>query len=166
MLFREPIAVYCENHQFFERERDRRKKWGSSERYYTWGGGGGIRKKESIFSGLKVPRQCPLVLLVEAVHIIGIRFLNFFLVFIYSFNITPEGLHYSKIWTNIGRATLGRNFDVTSGRAASCTMRTIQNTQIYNFSSYLTGNILIQIQFVPHRKHITSPLKVQPVNAV
>jgi hypothetical protein len=47
-----------------------------------------------------------------AVHIIGIRF------FIYFFNITPEGLHFCEIWTNIGRATLGRNFDVTNGRAA------------------------------------------------
>jgi hypothetical protein len=59
---------------------------------------------------LKVPRQCPLVLLVEAAHLIGIRF--------YLFNITPEGLHYCENWTDIGRATLGWNFDVTSGRAA------------------------------------------------
>jgi hypothetical protein len=38
--------------------------------------------------------------------------------FIRLFNITPEGLHYCEIWTNIGRAILRRNFDVTSGRAA------------------------------------------------
>jgi hypothetical protein len=31
---------------------------------------------------------------------------------------TPEGLHYGDIWTNIGRATLGRNFVVTSGKTA------------------------------------------------
>jgi hypothetical protein len=43
---------------------------GSSERHYI----GGVRKKETIFPVLKVPRQCPLVLLVEAAHIIGIRF--------------------------------------------------------------------------------------------
>jgi hypothetical protein len=32
--------------------------------------------------------------------------------------MTLEGLHYSEIWSNTGRAKLGRNFDVTSGRAA------------------------------------------------
>jgi hypothetical protein len=31
--------------------------------------------------------------------------------------MTLEGLHYSKIWTNVGRAILGRIFDVTSVRA-------------------------------------------------
>jgi hypothetical protein len=55
-----------------ERERERRKKWGTSERHYILGG---IRKKETIFPVLKVPRQCPLVLLVEAAHMIGIRFI-------------------------------------------------------------------------------------------
>jgi hypothetical protein len=35
---------------------------------------GGVRKKETIFPVLKVPRQCPLVLLVEAAHMVGIRF--------------------------------------------------------------------------------------------
>jgi hypothetical protein len=30
----------------------------------------------------------------------------------------PEGLHYHEISTNIGRATLRQNFDVTNGRAA------------------------------------------------
>jgi hypothetical protein len=39
--------------------------------------GGGARKKEFIFPVLKVPRQCPLVLLVEAAHLIGIRFYLF-----------------------------------------------------------------------------------------
>jgi hypothetical protein len=29
-----------------------------------------------------------------------------------------EWVHYSKIFANVGRATLGRNFDVTNGRAA------------------------------------------------
>jgi hypothetical protein len=85
---------------------------------------GGVRKKETIFPVLKVPRQCPLVLLVEAAHTIGIRFfiifLNIFIfyLFIIFFYVTPEGLHYREISTNIGRATLGRNFDVTNGRAA------------------------------------------------
>jgi hypothetical protein len=32
-----------------------------------------VRKEESTFPVLKVPRQCPLVLLVEAAHLIGIR---------------------------------------------------------------------------------------------
>jgi hypothetical protein len=32
---------------------------------------GVVRKKESVFPVLKVPRQCPLVLVVEAAHIIG-----------------------------------------------------------------------------------------------
>jgi hypothetical protein len=43
-------------------ERERRKKWGSSERDYILGG---VGKKEIIFPVLKVPRQCPFVL-VEA----------------------------------------------------------------------------------------------------
>jgi hypothetical protein len=33
-----------------------------------------VSKKESIYPVLKVPRQCPLVLLVEAAHIFGIKF--------------------------------------------------------------------------------------------
>jgi hypothetical protein len=32
--------------------------------------------------------------------------------------MTLEGLHYIEILTHIGRAILGRNFDVTKGRAA------------------------------------------------
>jgi hypothetical protein len=67
------------------REEKKKKKWGGSERHYIWGGE--ARKKETIFPVLKVPRQWPLVLLVEAAHVIGIRF----------FNITPEGLHYGEI---------------------------------------------------------------------
>jgi hypothetical protein len=31
--------------------------------------------------------------------------------------MTLEGLHYGVISTNIGRAILGRNFDITIGRA-------------------------------------------------
>jgi hypothetical protein len=71
---------------------------------------------------LKVLRQCPLVLLVEAAHMIGIRFfiiiLFIYLFIIYFFYVTPERLHYGEISTNIGRATLGRNFDITNWRAA------------------------------------------------
>jgi hypothetical protein len=48
-------------------------------------------------------------------------------VFIY-FNIMPEELHCGKIWTNIGRAKLGRNFDVTSGRVACETHSTTWNS--------------------------------------
>jgi hypothetical protein len=55
----------------------------------------------------KVPSQCPLVLLLEAVHMIRINFY-----------MTLEGRHYSEIWSKIGRATVRRNFDVTSGRTA------------------------------------------------
>jgi hypothetical protein len=55
-----------------ERERERERRESSSERY-TYR----VRKKESIFLVLKVPRQCPLVLLVEAAHLIGIRFYLF-----------------------------------------------------------------------------------------
>jgi hypothetical protein len=54
-----------------------RNKWGSSERVTTFWGG--VRKKENIFPVLKVPRQCPLVLLVKAAHMIGIRFLLLFI---------------------------------------------------------------------------------------
>jgi hypothetical protein len=53
--------------------------------------GGKVRKKESIFPVYKVPRQCPLVLLVEAAHIIKIKFIYLFI------NITPEGFHYGEI---------------------------------------------------------------------
>jgi hypothetical protein len=74
---------------------------------------GGVRKKETIFPVFKVPRQCPLILPVEAAHMIGIRF---FIIFF--FYVTPEGLHYGEISTGIVRAKLGRNFDVTNGRAA------------------------------------------------
>jgi hypothetical protein len=53
---------------FLEKEKER--EGGGTERHYN---------------GL-VPRQCPLVLLVEVMHIIGIIFY-----------MTLEGLHYSKI---------------------------------------------------------------------
>jgi hypothetical protein len=35
-----------------------------------------------------------------------------------NFYMTLGGLHYSEIWSNIGRVTSGRNFDVTNERAA------------------------------------------------
>jgi hypothetical protein len=92
-----------------EEKKKKKKKRGNNEIRYIWGGGDGVRKKETIFPVLKVPRQCPLVLLVEAAHMIGIRIF---------YNIMPEGLHYGEISTNIVRATLGRNVDVTSGTAA------------------------------------------------
>jgi hypothetical protein len=57
------------------KRKRRRIKWGISERHYIFGG---VRKKESIFPVMKVPRQCPLVLPVEAAHIIGIRFFIFY----------------------------------------------------------------------------------------
>jgi hypothetical protein len=61
-------------------EEREKKNLESSERHYIWGG------EESIFPVLKVPRQCPLVLLVEVRHMIGI---NYFMML--------EGLHYSEI---------------------------------------------------------------------
>jgi hypothetical protein len=45
-----------------ERERERRESWRGSVRHYRVGG----RVIETEFGSLKVPRQCPLVLLVEA----------------------------------------------------------------------------------------------------
>jgi hypothetical protein len=51
------------------REREREKR-GSSERHYIWGW-----NQETISPGLKVLRQCPLVLLVEVIHMFGFRFL-------------------------------------------------------------------------------------------
>jgi hypothetical protein len=62
------------------KERERRKKWGSSERHYILGG---VRKKETIFPVLMVPRQCQLILLVEAAHMIEIRFFIIFLFFFF-----------------------------------------------------------------------------------
>jgi hypothetical protein len=53
-----------------------------------------------------VPRQCPLVLLVEVMNMIGINFVWRW-----------KGWIIVKFWSNIGRATLGRKF-VTIGRAA------------------------------------------------
>jgi hypothetical protein len=48
--------------------------------------------QETISSVLKVPRQCPLVLLVEVVHMIWIIFVKL------------ERLHCNEIWYNIRRA--------------------------------------------------------------
>jgi hypothetical protein len=81
----------------------KRREGGETVETLHLGGGG----QGTIFPVLKVPRQCPLVRLVEAMHMVGINFY-----------ITLEGLHYSEFWFNIGRATLGRNSDVTIGRAA------------------------------------------------
>jgi hypothetical protein len=44
------------------------------------------RGQETMSPVFKVPRQCPLVLLVEVMHMIGINFY-----------MTLEGLHYSEI---------------------------------------------------------------------
>jgi hypothetical protein len=52
--------------------------------------------------------QIPLGLLALLMHMIEIYF----------FYITSEGLHYNIIWSNIGRATLGRNYDFAIGKAA------------------------------------------------
>jgi hypothetical protein len=58
------------NHLKAEIERERgERKWGGSERHYIWGAG-----QETIYPILKVPRQCPLILLVEVMHMMGINF--------------------------------------------------------------------------------------------
>jgi hypothetical protein len=67
-----------------ERKGEKRK-WGGSKRHYIGGGG-----QETISPILKVPRQCPLVLLVEELHMIGISFL-----------------------CNVGRAAITVKFDLT-----------------------------------------------------
>jgi hypothetical protein len=72
-----------------KKERKKERKWLGSVRHYTGG------EEEIIFPVLKVPRQCPLVLLVEVLHMIPINFY-----------MTMEGLHYSEILTNTGRAIL------------------------------------------------------------
>jgi hypothetical protein len=51
-----------------ERER-RERKLGDNEEHYICGG------KETISPVLKVPRQCPLALLVEVMRVTGINFL-------------------------------------------------------------------------------------------
>jgi hypothetical protein len=66
---------------------------------------GRIERQDTVSPVLKVPRQCPLVLLVEVMQMIGINFCY----------ISLKGCIIVKY---IGRAILGRNFDVTIGRAA------------------------------------------------
>jgi hypothetical protein len=74
ILRRETVAVYCENRtEHADTGKAREERSGKVVRDTTFR----VRKKESIFPVLKVPRQCPLVLLVEAAHLIGIRFCLF-----------------------------------------------------------------------------------------
>jgi predicted metal-dependent RNase len=80
MLFGETVAVYCEKHTG---ERERERMWGEVVRNTTFKGGA-----RNIIPGLKVPRQCPLVLLVEVYLTQGEAF---------NFCITLEGLHNSEI---------------------------------------------------------------------
>jgi hypothetical protein len=67
-----------------QREEGERGRGESVElmRDTIFGGGG----QEIISLGLKVPRQCPLVLLVEVLHKIGINFY-----------MTMEGLHQDEM---------------------------------------------------------------------
>jgi hypothetical protein len=60
-------------------ERGKRKKRGGSETLHLRGG------EETVSPVLKVPRQCPLLLLVEVMHMIGIN------------SMTLEELHYIEI---------------------------------------------------------------------
>jgi hypothetical protein len=66
------------------------------------GGGGGVRNYISDFEGPQAVPGCPSGI----GRAYNRNFLNIFM--------TLEGVHYS----NVGRATFGRNFDVTNGRAA------------------------------------------------
>jgi hypothetical protein len=50
-------------------ERERERKWDSSERHYN------VRMKKNISLVLKVPRQCSLVLLVGVMLMIRINFM-------------------------------------------------------------------------------------------
>jgi hypothetical protein len=71
------------------REEKRREKWGGSERHYIWGW-----EQETPISGLKVPRQCPLVLLVEVMCMIGINLSRRWKgCIIVKFDLTFRGLH-------------------------------------------------------------------------
>jgi hypothetical protein len=65
VLFSSPPATRRAAGGIREEKREKRRKWGGRERRYIWGGGG--RKK--------VPKQCPLVLLVEVMYKIGINLL-------------------------------------------------------------------------------------------
>jgi hypothetical protein len=78
----EPIAYFP---RLREREREREREERNGEVVRDTRFWGGVRKKETIFPVLKVPRQCPLVLLVEGAHMVGIRFfiILFFYIFIY-----------------------------------------------------------------------------------
>jgi hypothetical protein len=62
-----------------------------------------LGEPRQIYSSLRFPRQCPLVLLVEVMHIIRINSNLTFMAF--------EGLHYSEILSIIGRAASKQNFD-------------------------------------------------------
>jgi hypothetical protein len=55
-------------HLILERERERERGSGKVVRDTTFG------RQETITPILKVPRQCPLVLLVEVMRLIGINF--------------------------------------------------------------------------------------------
>jgi hypothetical protein len=73
MLFRETVCLLREP---YVREREMGEVVRDTTTFRA-------RKKKSIFPVLKVPRQCPLVLLVEEMHIIGIRFFYLLLYFIF-----------------------------------------------------------------------------------
>jgi hypothetical protein len=66
-----------------DREREGEKERGNGEvvRNTTFR----ESKKGSIFPVLKVPRQCPLVLRVEAAHMIGIQIFNYYYYYYYLF---------------------------------------------------------------------------------
>jgi hypothetical protein len=78
-----------------ERERERESWGGGSKRHYNSGGGVG----NNIF-GLKVPRHCPLVLMigVRLEFRINSTFFYFFIIFfLILVLLESEGLHWNEI---------------------------------------------------------------------
>jgi hypothetical protein len=71
--------------------------------------GEGVRNYISGFEGSQAAPSCP-----SGIGNLYGRNCSFFIYFY----IKLEWVHYSKNLVNVGRAILGRNFDVTSGRAA------------------------------------------------
>jgi hypothetical protein len=114
------------------KEREREEKVGGVAIDTTFNGRGGHKFR---FAATKVPRQCPLVLLVK-VGLVKLRRLEvkkgrirsgarreaeqglMRSCAILNFDISLGRAAFDEIWTLIWGATLGRNFDVNIGRAA------------------------------------------------
>jgi hypothetical protein len=79
-----------------ERERERDKVGGGSEKHYNRGEG-----SETIIFDLKVPKHCPLVLLIRVRLEFRVNSTFFLYIYIYIYIIVMllelEGLHWSEI---------------------------------------------------------------------